>query len=45
MERDRLPKASGLLALTGRSLLAGGWTRIKNQPGLGMRVEFWMPIA
>ena len=44
-ERDRLPGHLGLLALNERSLLAGGWTRIESEPGLGTRIEFWMPIA
>jgi signal transduction histidine kinase len=44
-ERDRLPGHLGLLALNERSLLAGGWTKIECEPGLGTRIEFWMPIA
>lgn len=44
-ERDRLPGHLGLLALNERSLLAGGWTKIESEPGLGTRVEFWMPVA
>jgi signal transduction histidine kinase len=44
-ERDRLPGHLGLLALNERSLLAGGWTKIKSEPGLGTTVEFWMPIT
>ncbi|MHB8610988.1 MAG: sensor histidine kinase [Candidatus Dormibacteraceae bacterium] len=44
-ERDHLPGHLGLLALNERSLLAGGWTKIESEPGLGTRVEFWMPTA
>jgi signal transduction histidine kinase len=44
-ERDRLPGHLGLLALNERSLLAGGWTKIESEPGLGTKIEFWMPIA
>jgi signal transduction histidine kinase len=44
-ERDRLPGHLGLLALNERSLLAGGWTKIESEPGLGTRIEFWMPIG
>jgi signal transduction histidine kinase len=44
-ERDRLPGHLGLLALNERSLLAGGWTKVESEPGLGTRIEFWMPIA
>jgi signal transduction histidine kinase len=44
-ERDHLPGHLGLLALNERSLLAGGWTKIESEPGLGTRVEFWMPKA
>jgi signal transduction histidine kinase len=44
-ERDHLPGHLGLLALNERSLLAGGWTRVESEPGVGTRVEFWMPKA
>jgi signal transduction histidine kinase len=44
-ERDHLPGHLGLLALNERSLLAGGWTKIESEPGLGTRVEFWMPMS
>ena len=44
-ERDRLPGHLGLLALNERSVLAGGWTKIESEPGLGTKIEFWMPIA
>jgi signal transduction histidine kinase len=44
-ERNNLPGHMGLLALRERSLMAGGWYKIESQPGLGTRVEFWMPIA
>jgi signal transduction histidine kinase len=43
-ERDRLPGHLGLLALNERALLAGGWNKIKSEPGLGTTVEFWMPL-
>lgn len=42
-ERDHLPGHLGLLALTERSLLAGGWTKVESEPGIGTKVEFWMP--
>jgi len=44
-ERDHLPGHLGLLALNERSLLAGGWAKIESEPGLGTKVEFWMPTA
>jgi signal transduction histidine kinase len=44
-ERDHLPGHLGLLALNERSLLAGGWTKIESEPGLGTKVEFWMPTS
>jgi len=44
-ERDLLPGHLGLLALNERSLLAGGWTKIDSEPGIGTQVEFWMPRA
>ncbi len=43
--RDRLPGHLGLLALHERALLAGGWNKVESKPGLGTRVEFWLPIA
>jgi signal transduction histidine kinase len=44
-ERDHLPGHLGLLALNERALLAGGWTKIESEPGIGTRVEFWMPVG
>lgn len=44
-ERDRLPGHVALLALNERSLLAGGWTKIEREPGLGSRIEFRMPVS
>lgn len=44
-ERDHLPGHLGLLALNERSLLAGGWTKIESEPGIGTRIEFWMPTS
>ena len=43
-ERDRLPGHLGLLALSERPLLAGGWGRITSEPGAGTIVEFWVPL-
>jgi signal transduction histidine kinase len=43
-ERDHLPGHLGLLALNERSVLAGGWTKIASEPGLGTTVEFWIPV-
>ncbi|MEA2654981.1 MAG: hypothetical protein QOI23_346 [Chloroflexota bacterium] len=42
-ERDHLPGHLGLLTLTERALLAGGWCKISSEPGKGTRVEFWIP--
>jgi signal transduction histidine kinase len=44
-ERDHLPGHLGLLALNERALLAGGWSKIESEPGVGTTVEFWMPIG
>jgi signal transduction histidine kinase len=44
-ERDHLPGHLGLLAINERSLLAGGWSRVESEPGLGTTVEFSMPIG
>lgn len=43
--RDRWPGHLGLLALTERALLAGGWNKTLSEPGLGTTIEFWMPLA
>jgi signal transduction histidine kinase len=42
-ERDHLPGHLGLLSLTERALLAGGWCKVASEPGQGTRVEFWIP--
>ncbi|HEY8815778.1 MAG TPA: GAF domain-containing protein [Candidatus Dormibacteraeota bacterium] len=42
-ERDHLPGHLGLLSLTERALLAGGWCKISSEPGQGTTVEFWIP--
>lgn len=44
-ERDRLPGHLGLLALSERPLLAGGWGKIRSEPGAGTIVEFWVPLS
>lgn len=44
-ERNNLPGHLGLLAVKERALMAGGWYKIESQPGVGTRIEFWMPIA
>jgi signal transduction histidine kinase len=44
-ERDHLPGHLGLMGINERSLLAGGWSKVESEPGLGTRVEFWMPIG
>ena len=44
-ERNNLPGHLGLLAVKERALMAGGWYKIESQPGLGTRIEFWMPIG
>ena len=42
-EHDHLPGHLGLLSLTERALLAGGWCKIVSEPGNGTKVEFWIP--
>jgi len=42
-EHDHLPGHLGLLSLTERALLAGGWCKIASEPGNGTKVEFWIP--
>jgi signal transduction histidine kinase len=44
-ERNNIPGHMGLLAIKERALMAGGWYKIESQPGLGTRIEFWMPLA
>ncbi len=43
-QRNNLPGHLGLLALKERALMAGGWYKIESQPGLGTRIEFWLPL-
>jgi len=44
-ERNNIPGHMGLLAIRERALMAGGWYKIESQPGLGTRIEFWMPLT
>jgi signal transduction histidine kinase len=44
-ERNNLPGHLGLLALKERALMAGGWYKIESEPGLGTRIEFFMPVV
>jgi signal transduction histidine kinase len=44
-ERNNIPGHMGLLAVKERALMAGGWYKIESQPGLGTRIEFWMPLT
>jgi signal transduction histidine kinase len=43
-ERNNLPGHLGLLALKERALMSGGWYKIDSQPGLGTKIEFWIPM-
>jgi signal transduction histidine kinase len=45
MESLYLPGHIGLTAIKERAQLAGGWCRIKTEPGAGAMVEFWIPNA
>jgi signal transduction histidine kinase len=40
-----LPGHIGLTAIKERAQLAGGWCRIKAEPGAGATVQFWIPNA
>jgi signal transduction histidine kinase len=44
-ERNNIPGHLGLLAIKERALMAGGWYKIDSRPGLGTRIEFWMPLT
>jgi signal transduction histidine kinase len=44
-EREHLPGHLGLLALSERAVLAGGWNKITSESGMGASVEFWLPFA
>lgn len=44
-ERRHLPGHLGLVALSERALVTGGFTKIESAPGLGTRIEFWMPAS
>jgi len=43
-ERSNLPGHLGLLALRERALMAGGRYTVESEPGVGTRVEFWIPL-
>lgn len=43
-ERSNLPGHLGLLALRERALMAGGRYKIESKPGVGTRIEFWIPV-
>ncbi len=40
-----VPGHLGLLAMTERAQLMGGWCRIASEPGQGAKVKFWVPAA
>ena len=44
-ESVRVPGHIGLVALRERAQLAGGWCRIRSEPGTGTSVEFWVPMS
>lgn len=44
-ERVALPGHIGLVAITERIQMNGGWFRIETEPGAGTRLEFWIPSA
>lgn len=43
-EKSNLPGHLGLQALKERSLMSGGRYKIESQPGVGSRIEFWIPL-
>jgi signal transduction histidine kinase len=44
-ELGALPGHIGLVAMTERVQMNGGWFRIESEPGAGTRLEFWVPNA
>lgn len=44
-EAARVPGHIGLVAMRERAQLAGGWCRIESEPGIGTRVDFWVPVS
>ena len=42
-ERTHVPGHLGLVAMSERAQLAGGWCNVSSDPGTGTRVEFWLP--
>jgi signal transduction histidine kinase len=44
-ESVRVPGHIGLVAMRERAQLAGGWYRIQSEPGIGTRIEFWVPLS
>lgn len=43
-ESIRVPGHVGLVALRERAQLSGGWCRIESEPGVGTKVELWVPL-
>lgn len=44
-ERIALPGHIGLVVMTERVQLNGGWFRIESEPGAGTKLEFWVPTT
>ncbi|MEU6545038.1 PAS domain S-box protein [Streptomyces sp. NPDC046859] len=44
LEVESRPGHLGLTLIHERAQMAGGWSRVESEPGVGTTVEFWVPI-
>lgn len=44
-ESLHVPGHIGLVAVRERAQLAGGWCRVRSEPGKGAQIEFWVPLT
>jgi PAS domain S-box-containing protein len=45
LEVESRPGHLGLALIHERAQMAGGWSRVESEPGVGTTVEFWVPFA
>ncbi|MFF4805097.1 PAS domain S-box protein [Streptomyces sp. NPDC001351] len=45
LEVESRPGHLGLTLIHERAQMAGGWSRVESQPGVGTTVEFWVPLT
>ncbi|PAZ13051.1 hypothetical protein CLM62_26480 [Streptomyces sp. SA15] len=45
LEVESRPGHLGLTLIHERAQMAGGWSRVESEPGVGTTVEFWVPLT